>query len=131
MPSPFGENHGREKRPATTLASSLCLCSALFAVDTFLLLFAVLSSGQSPAAACLFSCRGLVPAPFLLSPPAFFLRRSMSSPDVEAATALKVQGNKAFAEHEWPTAIEFYTQAIAKYDREPSFFSNRAQVCCG
>lgn len=53
----------------------------------------------------------------------------MSAADVQAATALKVQGNKAFAEHEWPTAIDFYTQAIAKYDREPSFFSNRAQVC--
>lgn len=52
----------------------------------------------------------------------------MSSADLEAATALKVRGNKAFAEHEWPTAIELYTQAIAKYDREPSFFSNRAQV---
>ncbi|RJE22608.1 serine threonine-protein phosphatase [Aspergillus sclerotialis] len=52
----------------------------------------------------------------------------MSSADLEAATALKVQGNKAFAEHEWPTAVEFYTQAIAKYDHEPSFFSNRAQA---
>lgn len=55
----------------------------------------------------------------------------MASADLEAATALKVQGNKAFAEHEWPLAVEFYTQAIEKYDREPSFFSNRAQVCCG
>jgi serine/threonine-protein phosphatase 5 len=53
----------------------------------------------------------------------------MASADSQAATALKVQGNKAFAEHEWPAAIDFYTQAIAKYDREPSFFSNRAQVC--
>lgn len=52
----------------------------------------------------------------------------MASPDLEAATALKVQGNKAFAEHEWPTAIDFYTRAIEKYDKEPSFFSNRAQV---
>jgi hypothetical protein len=55
----------------------------------------------------------------------------MAASDLEAATALKVQGNKAFAEHEWPTAVEFYTQAIDKYDREPSFFSNRAQVCLG
>ena len=54
----------------------------------------------------------------------------MSSADIEAATALKVKGNKAFAEHEWPTAVDFYNQAIAKYDREPSFFSNRAQVGC-
>jgi hypothetical protein len=52
----------------------------------------------------------------------------MASPDLEAATALKVQGNKAFAEHEWPTAIDFYSRAIEKYDKEPSFFSNRAQV---
>lgn len=55
------------------------------------------------------------------------LSRSMAS-DQEAANALKLQGNKAFAEHEWPTAVDFYTQAIEKYDKEPSFFCNRAQV---
>lgn len=48
--------------------------------------------------------------------------------DIEAATALKTQGNKAFAQHEWPTAVDFYTQAIEKYDKEPSFYCNRAQV---
>lgn len=53
----------------------------------------------------------------------------MASSDLEAATALKAQGNKAFAQHEWPAAIDFYTQAIEKYDKEPTFFSNRAQVC--
>lgn len=47
----------------------------------------------------------------------------------EAATALKVQGNKAFAQHDWPTAIDFYTKAIEKNDKDPSFFCNRAQVC--
>ncbi|KAL2825649.1 DUF89-domain-containing protein [Aspergillus cavernicola] len=52
----------------------------------------------------------------------------MASSDMEAATALKVQGNKAFASHEWPAAIEFYTKAIEKYDKDPSFFSNRAQA---
>lgn len=52
----------------------------------------------------------------------------MASADIEAATALKLQGNKAFAKHDWPVAVDFYTQAIAKYDREPSFFCNRAQV---
>ncbi|KAI9374934.1 hypothetical protein BJX61DRAFT_532015 [Aspergillus egyptiacus] len=52
----------------------------------------------------------------------------MASPDIEAANALKVQGNKAFVSHEWPAAIDFYTQAIEKYDKEPSFFSNRAQA---
>ncbi|KAJ5552569.1 Serine/threonine-protein phosphatase [Penicillium frequentans] len=46
----------------------------------------------------------------------------------EAANALKAQGNKAFAQHEWPAAIDFYTQAIEKYDQEPSFFCNRAQA---
>lgn len=52
----------------------------------------------------------------------------MASADVEAATALKLQGNKAFAEHDWPVAVDFYTQAIEKYDQEPSFFCNRAQA---
>ena len=51
-----------------------------------------------------------------------------SSSAVEAATALKVKGNKAFAEHDWPSAIDFYTQAIEKYDKDASFYSNRAQV---
>lgn len=47
----------------------------------------------------------------------------------EAATALKVKGNTAFAKRDWPTAIDYYNQAIDQYDKEPSFFSNRAQVC--
>ena len=46
----------------------------------------------------------------------------------EEAIALKVKGNKAFASHDWPTAIDLYTQAIEKYDQDPSFFCNRAQV---
>ena len=48
--------------------------------------------------------------------------------DKEAANALKLQGNKAVAAHDWPTALDFYTQAIEKYDKEPAIFSNRAQV---
>lgn len=52
----------------------------------------------------------------------------MASPE-EQATALKNQGNKAFAEHDWPTAIDFYTKAIELNDKEPTFFTNRAQVC--
>ncbi|EFR00729.1 serine/threonine-protein phosphatase 5 [Nannizzia gypsea CBS 118893] len=52
----------------------------------------------------------------------------MSQPDVEAATALKLQGNKCFAQHDWPAALDFYTQAIELYDKEPSFYCNRAQV---
>ena len=53
--------------------------------------------------------------------------------DAEAATALKNEGNKAFSKHDWPSAIDFYTQAIEKNDKEPSFFTNRAQVrdCLG
>lgn len=46
----------------------------------------------------------------------------------EDAVALKEQGNKAFKEHDWPAAIDFYTKAIEAYDQEPSFFTNRAQV---
>ncbi|CRG88655.1 protein phosphatase 5 [Talaromyces islandicus] len=46
----------------------------------------------------------------------------------EAAVALKQQGNKAFAQHDWPTAVDFYTQAIDKHDKDPSFFCNRAQA---
>jgi serine/threonine-protein phosphatase 5 len=52
----------------------------------------------------------------------------MATADVEAATALKLKGNKAFAEHDWPRAIDYYTQAIEKNDRDASFFCNRAQA---
>lgn len=47
---------------------------------------------------------------------------------MEEATALKNQGNDAFKNKEWPKAIDFYSQAIEKYDKEPSFYTNRAQV---
>ena len=46
----------------------------------------------------------------------------------EQAVVLKNEGNKAFAAHDWPTAIEYYTKAIALNDKEPSYYSNRAQV---
>jgi serine/threonine-protein phosphatase 5 len=52
----------------------------------------------------------------------------MATADVEAATALKLKGNKAFAEHDWPRAIDWYTQAIEKNDEDASFFCNRAQA---
>ncbi|KAF3482398.1 serine/threonine protein phosphatase PPT1 [Arthroderma uncinatum] len=52
----------------------------------------------------------------------------MSQSDIEAATALKQQGNKSFAQHDWPAALDFYTRAIELYDQEPSFYCNRAQV---
>ncbi|PQE30732.1 phospho phosphatase (serine threonine specific phosphatase) protein [Rutstroemia sp. NJR-2017a WRK4] len=51
----------------------------------------------------------------------------MTSPE-EEATALKNQGNKAFAAHNWPEAIEYYTKAIALNDKEPTYYSNRAQA---
>jgi serine/threonine-protein phosphatase 5 len=51
------------------------------------------------------------------------------SVDVAAANAFKDQGNKAFVAHDWPTAIEFYSKAIEKDPTNPTFYSNRAQVC--
>lgn len=48
--------------------------------------------------------------------------------DAEAATELKVKGNKAFAQHDWLAAVDFYTQAIEKNPKDPSFYCNRAQV---
>jgi hypothetical protein len=59
--------------------------------------------------------------------PSHFLSAKMAT-DQEEAVALKLQGNKAFAQHDWPVAVDFYNQAIAKYDQDPSFFCNRAQV---
>ena len=56
----------------------------------------------------------------------FFGDRNMS--DAEEAVALKQQGNKAFASHDWPTAIDCYTKAIVKNNKDPSFYCNRAQV---
>ena len=47
---------------------------------------------------------------------------------VEDAVALKNKGNDAFKAHDWPTAIEFYTKAIEANDKEPSFYTNRAQA---
>lgn len=50
--------------------------------------------------------------------------------DIDQAVAFKNDGNKAFQAHDWPKAIEFYTKAIQLNDQEPTYFSNRAQVCC-
>lgn len=47
---------------------------------------------------------------------------------IEEAVELKEKGNKAFKEHDWDSAIAFYTQAIEKNGQEPSFYTNRAQV---
>jgi serine/threonine-protein phosphatase 5 len=47
----------------------------------------------------------------------------------EEALELKNKGNEAFRKQDWPTAVSFYTKAIEVYDKEPSFYTNRAQVC--
>ena len=46
----------------------------------------------------------------------------------EQATAFKNEGNKAFAAHDFITAIDLYTKAIELNAEEPTYFSNRAQV---
>jgi hypothetical protein len=46
----------------------------------------------------------------------------------EDAVALKEKGNAAFKAHNWPEAVDYYTKAIETYDKEPSFYTNRAQV---
>jgi len=51
----------------------------------------------------------------------------MSSAE-EKAVGLKNQGNAAFLKHDWATAIDFYSQAIALNEKEPTFWANRAQV---
>jgi serine/threonine-protein phosphatase 5 len=51
----------------------------------------------------------------------------MSSPQ-EQAVALKNEGNKAFAAHDWPKAIELYTKAIELDGTVATYYSNRAQV---
>ena len=51
----------------------------------------------------------------------------MATPE-EKAVSLKNEGNKAFTAHDWPAAIDFYTQAIKLNDKEPTYYANRAQV---
>ncbi|KAK0101012.1 hypothetical protein ONS96_006243 [Cadophora gregata f. sp. sojae] len=46
----------------------------------------------------------------------------------DQAVAFKNDGNKAFAAHDWPTAIDFYTKAIELDDQKPTYYSNRAQA---
>lgn len=51
----------------------------------------------------------------------------MATPE-EEAVGLKNEGNKAFANHDWITAIDFYTKAIEIDPKVPAYYSNRAQV---
>lgn len=53
---------------------------------------------------------------------------SSSVTSAEDATALKQKGNTAFANHDWPKAVDLYTQAIHMNGEEPSFYCNRAQA---
>lgn len=46
----------------------------------------------------------------------------------DQAVALKNDGNKAFAAHDWGKAVELYTKAIELNDQEPTFYTNRAQA---
>ncbi|KAK0635492.1 serine/threonine-protein phosphatase 5 [Bombardia bombarda] len=46
----------------------------------------------------------------------------------EEAVALKNKGNEAFAAHDWPTAIEYYSKAIELNDQDHTYWSNRAQA---
>jgi len=48
---------------------------------------------------------------------------------MEEAIGIKNKGNDAFKHQDWPGALALYSEAIEKYDQEPSFFTNRAQVC--
>lgn len=52
----------------------------------------------------------------------------MTDSNISAATALKLKGNQAFKDHDFPAAVKYYTDAIAQYDKDPSFFCNRAQA---
>lgn len=47
----------------------------------------------------------------------------------QTAVEFKNQGNKAFSHGDYPTAITFYSKAIDADASEPTFFTNRAQVC--
>jgi serine/threonine-protein phosphatase 5 len=48
--------------------------------------------------------------------------------DAEKAAAFKDEGNKAFKAHDWVAAVDFYSKAIELNDKEPTYYSNRAQV---
>ncbi|KAK8065595.1 hypothetical protein PG997_012342 [Apiospora hydei] len=47
---------------------------------------------------------------------------------IDKAVAFKNDGNKAFSAHDWPKAIDLYSKAIELNDKEPTFYTNRAQA---
>jgi serine/threonine-protein phosphatase 5 len=46
----------------------------------------------------------------------------------KTAVELKNEGNKAFSSGDFPSAVELYSKAIELDDKQPAFFTNRAQV---
>ena len=74
-------------------------------------------------------CRQPLRLPVLFRTPPLRTNSIVTMGAKEDAVALKNKGNDAFKAHDWPTALEFYTKAIETYDKEPSFYTNRAQVC--
>lgn len=46
----------------------------------------------------------------------------------QEAVDLKNRGNKEFAAGNYPAAVSLYSRAIELNDKEPTFFTNRAQV---
>ncbi|GAO17037.1 uncharacterized protein UV8b_03147 [Ustilaginoidea virens] len=46
----------------------------------------------------------------------------------QEAVHLKSKGNKAFSSGDYPSAVDYYSQAIKLNDKEPTFFTNRAQA---
>lgn len=52
----------------------------------------------------------------------------MSSSPEEKAVDHKNEGNKFFAAHDWVNAIDCYTKAIELDDKQPTYYSNRAQA---
>ncbi|KAK8136881.1 serine threonine-protein phosphatase 5 [Apiospora sp. TS-2023a] len=47
---------------------------------------------------------------------------------LDKAVAFKNDGNKAFSAHDWPKAINLYSKAIELNNKEPTFYTNRAQA---
>lgn len=45
-----------------------------------------------------------------------------------SAVDLKNEGNKAFSSGDYPSAVDLYSKAIELDDKQPLFYTNRAQV---